>query len=47
MALGDMTCRITQNGDVRAAITLLPINGQIGERYREVLERHHPHLLTR
>jgi hypothetical protein len=41
MARGRIRC----SGDVRAAITLLPINSQIGECYREVLERHHAHLL--
>lgn len=41
MARGRIRC----SGDVRAAFTLLPINSQIGESYREVLERHHQHLL--
>ena len=41
MARGRIRC----SGDVRAAIKLLPINGQIGECYREVLGRHHGHLL--
>ncbi len=37
--------RIRYSGDARAAIRLLPINRQVGERYREVLERHYKHLL--
>ena len=42
MARGRIRC----SGDARAAITLLPINRQIGECYREVLSRHHSHLLV-
>ena len=42
MARGRIRC----SGDARAAITLLPINRQIGEYYREVLSRHHSHLLV-
>jgi hypothetical protein len=39
--------RIRHSGDARAAITLLPINRQISGCYRELLQRHHQHLLMR
>ena len=45
LAIALVRGRIRSSGDVRAAITLLPINSQIGECYREVLERHYPRLL--
>jgi hypothetical protein len=41
MARGRIHC----SGKSRAALSLLPINRQISECYREVLQRSHPHLL--
>jgi hypothetical protein len=37
--------RIRCSCDARAALSLLPINRQLGACYREVLERDYPHLL--
>lgn len=41
MARGRIRCSC----DARAALSLLPINRQLGACYREVLERDYPHLL--
>jgi hypothetical protein len=41
MARGRIRC----SGKSRAALNLLPINRQLSECYREVLQRSHPHLL--
>jgi hypothetical protein len=37
--------RIRCSCEARAALSLLPISGQLSASYREVLERHYPHLL--
>ena len=36
--------RIKSGGDVKAALSLIPITKPIYARYREYLEREHPHL---
>jgi len=41
MARGRIQCSC----EARAALNLLPINLQLSACYREVLERHYPHLL--
>jgi hypothetical protein len=38
--------RIKSGGDVKAALSLIPITKPIYARYREYLEREHPHLLA-
>jgi hypothetical protein len=38
--------RIKSGGDVKAALSLIPITKPIYARYREFLEREHPHLLV-
>ena len=38
--------RIKSGGDVKAALSLIPITKPIYARYREYLEREHPHLLV-
>ena len=38
--------RIKTGGDVKAALSLIPITKPIYARYREYLEREHPHLLA-
>ena len=38
--------RIRSGGDVKAALSLIPITKPIYARYREYLEREHPHLLV-
>jgi hypothetical protein len=38
--------RIRCSCDSRAALSLVPINRQLSACYREVLERHYPHLLV-
>ena len=38
--------RITSGGDVKAALSLIPITKPIYARYREYLEREHPHLVV-
>ena len=38
--------RIKSGGDVKAALSLIPITKPIYARYREFLEREHPHLLA-
>ncbi len=43
MARGTIRCSC----EASAALSLLPISGQLNACYREVLERHHPHLLLR
>jgi hypothetical protein len=43
MARGRIRCSC----ESRAALSLLPINRQLSICYREVLERHNPHLLLR
>src|ERR671923_1223072 len=37
--------RIKSGGDVKAALSLIPITKPIYARYREYLEREHPHLV--
>jgi len=39
--------RIRCSCDARAALSLLPMSRQLSASYREVLERHYPHLLLR
>ena len=39
--------RIHCSCDARAALSLLPTSGDLSAIYREVLERHYPHLLLR
>jgi hypothetical protein len=43
MARGTIRCSC----EASAALSLLPINRQLNAAYREVLERHYPHLLLR
>src|SRR5688500_5477166 len=38
--------RIKSGGDVKAALSLIPITKPIYARYRDYLEREHPHLLV-
>ena len=38
--------RIKSGGDVKAALSLIPITKPIYARYREYLEREHPHLVV-
>ena len=38
--------RIKSGGDVKAALSLIPITKPIYARYREFLEEEHPHLLA-
>ena len=38
--------RIKSGGDVKAALSLIPITKPIYARYRDYLERAHPHLLV-
>ena len=38
--------RIKSGGDVKAALSLIPITKPIYARYREYLEEEHPHLLA-
>ena len=38
--------RIKTGGDVKAALSLIPITKPIYARYREYLEREHPHLVV-
>jgi predicted esterase len=38
--------RIKTGGDVKAALALIPITKPIYARYRDYLEREHPHLLV-
>jgi hypothetical protein len=38
--------RIKPSGDVKAALALIPITKPIFARYREYLERQHPHLMV-
>ena len=38
--------RIKSGGDVKAALSLIPITKPIYERYREYLESEHPHLVV-
>ena len=38
--------RIKTGGDVKAALSLIPITKPVYPRYREFLEREHPHLLA-
>jgi hypothetical protein len=38
--------RIKSGGDVKAALSLIPITKPIYERYREYLEVEHPHLVV-
>ena len=38
--------RIKSGGDVKAALSLIPITKPIYARYREYLEQEHPHLLV-
>jgi hypothetical protein len=45
LAIAMARSRIHCSGEARAALSLLPINRQLGACYREVLERHYPHLL--
>jgi hypothetical protein len=39
--------RIRCSGGARAALTLLPTSADLSAVYRDVLERHYPHLLLR
>jgi hypothetical protein len=36
--------RIKTGGDVKAALALIPITKPVYARYRDYLERQHPHL---
>ena len=38
--------RIKSSGDMKAALRLIPITKPVFARYREMLEREHPHLLV-
>jgi hypothetical protein len=38
--------RIKPSGDVKAALALIPITKPVFARYREYLERQHPHLMV-
>ena len=38
--------RIKTGGDMKAALSLIPITKPIYARYREYLERENPHLLV-
>jgi putative sterol carrier protein len=38
--------RIKSSGDIKAALKLIPITKPVFEKYREMIEREHPHLVV-